>query len=64
MRILNICVFASTSDNRALILYFQKKNLKIKKKTCQSKESPFSPTPPFQEKNNSSHPSCQIWGEV
>ena len=55
MRILNISVFASASENGALILNFTKLILRIKKKVesivfftktlCQSKESP----PPFPE---------------
>ena len=56
MRILNISVFASASENGALILNFTKLILRIKKKAksivfftktlCQSKESP---SPPFPE---------------
>ena len=56
MWILNICVFASTSENEALIFYFKKIILKIKKNClalsiflsffikilCQSKEFPLS----------------------
>ena len=57
MRILNISVFASASENGALILNFTKLILRIKKKAksivfftktlCQSKESP--PPPLFQK---------------
>ena len=56
MLILNICVFASTSENEVLIFYFKKIILKIKKNClalsiflsffikilCQSKEFPLS----------------------
>ena len=75
MWILNICVFASTSENGALILYFRKYNFESFKKLqsivnifvffieirYQSKESNlhFSPTPPFPEKIFP-RPYCQI----
>ena len=61
MWILNICVFASTSENEALILYFKKNNFEHLKKlqsivnifvffikiACWSKESPLSNPPPL-----------------
>ena len=71
---LNICVFASASEIGALILYFtkliQKKALKsilnvfvfFIKTSCQGKESPLYPTPPFLEKIFHRHPYCQIGG--
>ena len=61
MRILNICTFACTSENGALILYFKKYNFENLKKlqnivniflffikiSCQSKEFPLSKQSPF-----------------
>ena len=77
MRILNICVFTSASEIGALILYFKKLILRIKKKTGKQQKfhvkaknpshpfldnTLFSSTAPFLQKIFQPHPYCQLRG--
>ena len=65
MWILNICIFASTSENGALILYLKKKIRKFPrhwKYFCLLAILPFNPMPSFLEKIFHQHPYCQIGG--